>query len=100
MRKYMQNCLALKINMFCPIGFIDFNNGTGNVNFVCQMVLQVFSYKKQTLTKDFPIIHGRMNSHPPPPKNHEHVYAHFAFVMLHVYKGDSRAAIRGGKGGS
>ena len=31
-----------------PIDFIDFNEAE-NVNFVCQMVLQVFDYKKQTL---------------------------------------------------
>ena len=31
-----------------PIDFIDFN-GAENENFLCQMVLQVFSYKKQTL---------------------------------------------------
>ena len=47
-RKYLLNHLALKIHIFCPIDFIDFN-GAENVNFVCQIVLQVFSYKKQTL---------------------------------------------------
>ena len=48
LRKFLQNHLAHKIHNFCPIHLIDFN-GVKNVNFVCQMVLQVFSYKKQTL---------------------------------------------------
>ena len=49
-RKFLLNHLAHKIHIFCPFDFIDFN-GAENVNFVCQMVLQVFSYKKQTLAK-------------------------------------------------
>ena len=42
-RKYLQNHLTHKIHIFCPIEI------NVNFNFVCQMVLQVFSYKKQTL---------------------------------------------------
>ena len=44
-KKNLQNRLLHKIHVFCLIDF----NGAENVNFVCQMVLQVFSYKKQTL---------------------------------------------------
>ena len=50
-RKYLQNHLAHKIHIFCPIDFIDFNEAE-NVNFVCQMVLQVFSYKKTDFRTD------------------------------------------------
>ena len=41
----MQNHLAHKIHIFCPIEINEINRAE-NVNFVCQMVLQVFSYKK------------------------------------------------------
>ena len=44
-RKSLPHNLAHKIHIFCPIDF----DGAENVNFVCQMVLKVFSYKKQTL---------------------------------------------------
>ena len=47
-RKYLQNHMAHKIHIFCPIEINEINRAE-NVNFVCQMVLQVFSYKKQTL---------------------------------------------------
>ena len=47
MIKYVKHRLAHKIDIFCPIDF----DGAENVNFVRQTVLQVFSYKKQTLPK-------------------------------------------------
>ena len=49
MRKYLQNHLA---HIFCPIEINEINRAE-NVNFVRQLVLQVFSYKKRTLTLSF-----------------------------------------------
>ena len=46
--KYLPNHLVHKIHIFCPIEINEIN-GAEIVNFVCQMVLQVFSYKKLTL---------------------------------------------------
>ena len=50
-RKYLQNHLAHKIHIFCPIEINEIYRAE-IVNFVCQMVLQEFSYKKQTLVYD------------------------------------------------
>ena len=51
-RKSLQKHLAHKIHIFCTVDF----NGEENVNFVCQTVLQGFSYKKQTLENNKRII--------------------------------------------